>query len=151
LIVTTRRDAVNALPYILAFVARPRGVPRSGSVTADRDDAARSVAAWEDRRARAIDPTGSVAIRRARDTDLADVERLAALESRPVPSGPMLVAERDGRILAALATGTGETVADPFQPTADLVSLLALRAEQLRSTALARTSAARHSYATRPA
>ena len=31
----------------------------------------------------------------------------------------MLVAERDGRILAALALDDGRAIADPFAPTAD--------------------------------
>jgi hypothetical protein len=70
----------------------------------------------------------AVVIRPAYPDDAAALERLARLDSRRPLSGPVLVAERDGRLLAALATATGRHVADPFSPTADLVALLEVRA-----------------------
>jgi hypothetical protein len=42
-----------------------------------------------------------------------------------------LIAELDGRLLAALALSDGRVVADPFHPTADLIDLLRARANQL--------------------
>jgi hypothetical protein len=70
----------------------------------------------------------SIVIRRAYPDDAACLERLARLDSRRPLDGPVLLAERDGRILAALATATGRHIADPFAPTADLVALLEVRA-----------------------
>ena len=70
----------------------------------------------------------SVLIRAARGSDGADLERLAELDSSRVPAGTLLVAEADGRLVAAIASSTGESIADPFLPTADVVALLQLRA-----------------------
>ena len=70
----------------------------------------------------------SVLIRAARGSDGADLERLAELDSSRVPAGTLLVAEADGRLVAAIASSTGETIADPFLPTADVIALLQLRA-----------------------
>jgi hypothetical protein len=73
-----------------------------------------------------------VTIRMAGPADAAALRRLAALDSRPLPRGDVLLAEVGGEPRAALAVAGGETVADPFVPTAQLSSLLALRAEQVR-------------------
>jgi hypothetical protein len=70
----------------------------------------------------------ALVIRPAYPDDHAALARLAALDSRRPLTGPALVAERDGRLLAALATADGRAVADPFAPTADLVALLRLHA-----------------------
>jgi hypothetical protein len=63
-------------------------------------------------------------LRTARPDDTADVARLAALDSRRVPLGPLLLAEEDGVLRAALSLRTGAVIADPFAPTAHLVALL---------------------------
>jgi hypothetical protein len=65
--------------------------------------------------------------------DVAALGRLAELDCRRLPPGPHLVAERDGRIDAALSLATGEVVADPFRPTADLGELLRCHAGGLGS------------------
>ena len=70
----------------------------------------------------------SVLIRAARGSDGDALEHLAALDSAAVPAGSLLVAEADGRVVAAIATSTGEAIADPFLPTADVIALLELRA-----------------------
>jgi hypothetical protein len=70
----------------------------------------------------------AVVIRPAYPDDAATLERLARIDSQRPLSGPVLVAERNGRVLAALSTRDGKTVADPFSPTADLVSLLRVHA-----------------------
>jgi len=72
-----------------------------------------------------------VTIRYARAGDAAALDRLAALDERALPAGPLLVAEVDGEPTAVFGLGDGEFVADPFRPSADLVSLLRLRAAQL--------------------
>ncbi|MEA2298481.1 MAG: hypothetical protein QOF77_1417 [Solirubrobacteraceae bacterium] len=69
-----------------------------------------------------------VTIRPEAPADSAGVRRLAALDSAPVPRGPVLLAEGDGRLLAAISLATGRVVADPFAPTAPLVGLLRLHA-----------------------
>jgi hypothetical protein len=64
-------------------------------------------------------------------SDLSELARLAALDSATPPRGPALVAEADSRMIAALPLGSGRPIADPFEPTAEVVALLRLRAEQL--------------------
>jgi hypothetical protein len=78
--------------------------------------------------ATAITTAPSVLIRAARGSDGSALERLAALDSAQVPAGSLLVAEADGRLVAAIASGTGDAIADPFLPTADVIALLELRA-----------------------
>jgi hypothetical protein len=73
------------------------------------------------RRETALPP---VTIRHAAAADLASLERLAALDSRRLPSGELFVAEVDGRLLAATSIDTGAVIADPFEYTASIVELL---------------------------
>ena len=56
--------------------------------------------------------------------DRRSLERLAALDDRRVPAQPVVLAEANGRLVAALSKRTGEAVADPFEPTAHLVAML---------------------------
>jgi hypothetical protein len=69
----------------------------------------------------------SVLIRAARGSDGPALARLAALDSAAVPAGELLVAEADGALIAAVALDSGEVIADPFRPSADVVALLTLR------------------------
>lgn len=95
---------------------------------------------------RAMPPSvsGSVAVRRAVSADVPGLERLAALDSRRVPPQPVLVAEVDGQLEAALSLATGEAIANPFAPTLELVRLLELRARQLRTAGGRRRSTTAH-------
>jgi hypothetical protein len=72
-------------------------------------------------------------IRSASDSDNGRIERLALLDSAPVPAGPVLVAEQDGMLVAAVPLRGGRSIADPFVPSADIVSLLEFRRTQLRA------------------
>jgi hypothetical protein len=72
-----------------------------------------------------------ITVRHAVAGDRSALDRLAALDSANSPRGPALVAEADSRMLAALPLGSGRPIADPFEPTAEVVALLQLRAEQL--------------------
>jgi hypothetical protein len=81
-----------------------------------------------------------ISIRFAGPADHEDVRRLALLDSAGRSEGDTLVAEVDGRIRAALPLARGRVIADPFEPSAELASLLELRARQLTP---ARTSVAR--------
>ena len=73
----------------------------------------------------------TVVIRSASDADSGRLQRLAVLDSAPAPHGPMLVAERDGVLVAAMPIAGGRAIADPFEPTAGIVGLLELRRAQL--------------------
>jgi hypothetical protein len=72
-----------------------------------------------------------ITVRRAVSEDRSELARLAELDSATPPRGPALVAEADSRLLAALPLGSGRPIADPFEPTAEVVALLELRAAQL--------------------
>src|SRR5215212_4851894 len=74
----------------------------------------------------------AVLIRPAAESDAAALERLAQLDSSSVLDGDVLLAEVDGRVLAALRVDDRAVVADPFARTSDLVDLLAARAERIR-------------------
>ena len=74
-----------------------------------------------------------VVVRIANATDETALERLAALDSRRLPHGRLLVAEVDGDIVAAASIETDvEPIGDPFRRTAELRELLKLRARQVR-------------------
>ena len=77
----------------------------------------------------------NITVRYAVAADLSELARLAALDSATPPRGPALIAEADSRMLAALPLGSGRPIADPFEPTAEIVALLELRAEQLNDGA----------------
>jgi hypothetical protein len=76
----------------------------------------------------------NVTIRWATPADRPALERVAGLDSKHVPTGPLLIAEVDGRVWAALSTHDDTAVADPFVPSGSLVTLLATRASQLRKS-----------------
>jgi hypothetical protein len=75
----------------------------------------------------------SITIRPSRADDAPAVELLAELEERPVPPGPLLLAVVEGTIEAAIGLEGGETVANPFSESSGAVSLLHVRAAQLRA------------------
>jgi hypothetical protein len=94
----------------------------------DRRAAAATVrAAKRARKAPAASSDERLVLRRAAAEDELALARLARLDSAPRPSGEMLVAEIDGRILAAVPFAGGRAIADPFHATADLVELLQAR------------------------
>ena len=68
-----------------------------------------------------------ITIRRAHPEE-PGVLRVAALDSARVPRSPLLVAEVDGEIRAALSLDDGASVADPFHSSLGLVDLLRARA-----------------------
>lgn len=57
--------------------------------------------------------------------------RLSALDSSKPPARPVLLAEVNGQLRAALGLSDGTAVADPFHASADLMDLLGARARQL--------------------
>jgi hypothetical protein len=72
--------------------------------------------------------SASLTIRHASLADEGGLRRLAALDSSRIPSGELLVAELDGRLVAALSVDTGAAIADPFEHTAAIVDSLRVRA-----------------------
>ena len=83
----------------------------------------------------AQDPDGNghhagreIRIRALEAPDADELRVLAERDTARPPSGEVVGAERDGRLLAAMSLTSGEVVADPFHPTADLVTLLRTRA-----------------------
>jgi hypothetical protein len=75
----------------------------------------------------------NVTVRRSGSGDASALARLASLDSASPPRGPALIAEVDSRMIAALPLGAGRALADPFEPTAELVALLELRRTQIKS------------------
>jgi len=73
----------------------------------------------------------AVELRLCRVDDDAALERLALLEGRPSPAGRYIVAELNGVVVAAMSLVSGAVLADPFEPTAQLIPLLKLRAAQV--------------------
>jgi hypothetical protein len=65
-----------------------------------------------------------VLVRPALPVDADALKRLAALDSARPLTGDVLIAVAGGEIAAAMSLDSGAIVADPFQPTAQLVELL---------------------------
>ena len=65
-----------------------------------------------------------ITIRSARADDAAALRRVADLDSSEVPAAPLLLAEVDGEVRAAVSLATQAVVADPFHDTTVLVELL---------------------------
>ena len=72
-----------------------------------------------------------VLMRRSTGADCARIRVLARLDDKRLPTGPFVVAEVSGEIVAAVSLTTGTVVADPFRPTSDAVAMLRLRAAQM--------------------
>ena len=75
-------------------------------------------------------PSTSLTIRHANGADAGALARLAALDSSRVPTGELLIAELDGRLVAALSIDTGASIADPFAHTAAIVDSLRAQAQR---------------------
>ena len=76
-----------------------------------------------------------IVLRLAVPADAPAVAQIAALDSKPQPDAPTLLAEVDGQLVAAAPVAGGRAVADPFEPTAHLVALLERHARTLRRAA----------------
>jgi hypothetical protein len=85
-----------------------------------------------------------VTVRPAHAADERALLRLAALDSAAVPPAPLLLAEVDGELRAALSLWDGTTIADPFHPTVALVELLRARAATRRPARMRHVARRRH-------
>jgi hypothetical protein len=74
-----------------------------------------------------------VTIKLSTEADIERLRRLAELDSKPVPRGDVLIAEANGRLLAAIGMD-GAVIADPFERTAGVVRVLRLHLEGGRRT-----------------
>ena len=74
----------------------------------------------------------AITIRRGHASDAAAIARVAGLDSSRTPAPPVLLAEVDGDLRAAVSLLDGAVVADPFADTRTVRSLLLTRAAQLR-------------------
>ncbi len=79
-----------------------------------------------------------VTVRVGGTSDAKALRRLAITDSAEPLGGPVLLAEADGRVVAAVALAGGRTIADPFVRTAAIVQMLELRAAQIRSAGVER-------------
>ena len=86
------------------------------------------------RAAASLPPAPPVTIRHAFPDDSLVLLRLAELDSAQPLVAPVLVAEVDGDVLAAVSLRDGALIADPFHRTQALVALLLARVEQLART-----------------
>ena len=71
-------------------------------------------------------------LRADRPTDESTLRRLAALDSKRPLRNRALIAEVDGRAVAAIDVRDGRVVADPFVPTSEVVELLKVRADRMQ-------------------
>jgi hypothetical protein len=104
----------------------------AGEHIRDLREAARGARVRADEQPERHDAFDDVSVRPFTEQDIDTVRLLAALDSKQMPTGAVLVAERSGEVIAAIALDGGDVLADPFKPTADVVALLRLRARQLQ-------------------
>jgi hypothetical protein len=77
-----------------------------------------------------LDAAPGVTLRDAAGDDLRELERLAQLDSAPLPAGPIVIAQVEDEVRAAYSLSEQRAIADPFHRTAELVELLRLHARQ---------------------
>ncbi len=75
----------------------------------------------------------AITIRPAYADDERALIRLAALDSAEIPARPLVVAEVEGELRAALSLSDGSTVADPFHPSLAVIALLRVHATAART------------------
>jgi hypothetical protein len=76
-------------------------------------------------------PDRPLTIRMAGPEDAAALRELAALDSAAPLQGRALLAELDGKVIAAASLEGGPVIADPFTPSAYAVRMLTTRRHQL--------------------
>jgi hypothetical protein len=80
---------------------------------------------------RPVLPPVQVTLRLCRAGDAGVLRDLATLSGEAAPTGTCVLAEVEGRVVAALPLAGGPVLADPMRPTGHVVPLLQLRARQL--------------------
>jgi hypothetical protein len=110
-------------PRLLRILARERERDLRAAVTRPRLSPPRPAPSHE-----------AVTIRYAFPDDARAVARLATLDSSAVPAAPILVADVEGELRAALSLVDGTVIANPFHRSVQLVELLRARGRQLTAT-----------------
>ena len=72
-----------------------------------------------------------VTIRELARNDSSSLRELTERDTARSLRGEVVGAERDGRLMAAISLSSGDVVADPFPPPADLVTVRRVRAGQI--------------------
>jgi len=72
-------------------------------------------------------------IRIATDDDAYALKQLAGLDGKRPIEGDALIGEIAGRPAAAISLSDQRVVADPFEPTSQLVALLRMRSQAIRA------------------
>lgn len=78
-------------------------------------------------------PANMYVIRRATERDADALRRLAAVEGRVPLSGDVLIAEKNGDIVAAMSLEDGRSVTDHVHRILDATALLRIRAHAVRA------------------
>ena len=121
-------------PHLHAVLAQARA-----------EDPRRTASGWRRRHRRRrlaqLSTERAVTLRFGFPDDASALARLAILDSSAPPGEPVLIAEVDGELWAALSLVDGSVIADPFRPCAAVVELLRARAEQLAASETTRTRA----------
>jgi hypothetical protein len=77
--------------------------------------------------------TTPITFRHSNESDRPVLRRLAELDSARPFEGPVMLAEHEGRTIAAVSMQERRSIADPFEPTAEVVDLLWSWASQARA------------------
>ncbi len=77
--------------------------------------------------------TTPITFRHSKESDRPVLRRLAELDSARPFVGPVVLAEHDGRTIAAVSLDEHRAIADPFEATANVVDLLWSWASQARA------------------
>jgi hypothetical protein len=77
--------------------------------------------------------TTPITFRHSNESDRPVLRRLAELDSARPFEGPVMLAEHEGRTIAAVSMLERRSIADPFEPTAEVVDLLWSWASQARA------------------
>jgi hypothetical protein len=68
--------------------------------------------------------TAPITIRQSSDADTPILRELAELDSARPIEGPVLIAELGDRVIAAVSLDERRAIADPFEPTQEVLELL---------------------------
>jgi hypothetical protein len=77
--------------------------------------------------------TTPITFRHSNESDRPALSRLAELDSARPFEGSAVLAEHDGRAIAAVSLDEQRAIADPFEPTTEVVHLLWSWASQARA------------------
>ncbi len=121
---------VGAQIQIADQITRAARDPHAAALQRRRESTRTAAAAV----ARARRSAAEYVVRMLDDADRPAVERLAGLDSAELPTGRLLGAGSDGKLVAALSLDDDTVIADPFRDSHGAVELLQLRAAQLRSS-----------------